>query len=292
MASREQVEFLKERIRTLEALVDPTPREVFEQPSWEDHDIHAFTQAVGNTHIAVREDSSAALMLRTEVGGGSRKRRRTLSSHFQETETQQPLQSPLVCSTHSRLTESNLGNIDLNAIAQHPEIIATPSPPAPSDNAAFFGLTSQPHVWSPVEQLTLTGTNESEHAFDDPEIPDIGVDMHSTQLKTHLLRAYFKYQPLWLSVVNKGVFMTHRKKGVQSQWYSNFLESVLLACAARLSTSSAVRALRHEYAKEARADMLPALGYPSAASLQGFLMLSEFEVTQGNDRLGWMLCGQ
>jgi hypothetical protein len=118
------------------------------------------------------------------------------------------------------------------------------------------------------------------------------VDMHSVQLRESLLRGYFKYQPLWLSVVDKSLFMADRAKGAVSKWWSHFLESVLLASAARLSTSAAVRSLAHEYEKEARERITDAMEYPSIASLQGLLMMSECEVTQGNDRFGWMLCGK
>jgi hypothetical protein len=105
-----------------------------------------------------------------------------------------------------------------------------------------------------------------------------------------MLRSHFKYQTLWATVVDKEVFFDHRTRGT-SFWYSSFLETVLLASAARLSTSDDIRSLSHKYAARARQGIPLALETPSAASLQGFLLLSEFEVTQGRDRIGWMLCG-
>jgi len=75
-------------------------------------------------------------------------------------------------------------------------------------------------------------------------------------------------------------------------WYSKFLETVMLACAARLSTSSAVRSLGERYSLQAKADVLQALEIPSAASMQAFMLLSEYEVSYGRDRIGWMLCGK
>lgn len=37
---------------------------------------------------------------------------------------------------------------------------------------------------------------------------------------------------------------------------------------------------------------MSAMTEPTPAALQGFLLLSEYEVTQGNDRPGWMFCGK
>lgn len=118
----------------------------------------------------------------------------------------------------------------------------------------------------------------------------ITVDMDSSRVRDRMLQSYFKYQTLWANVVDQEVFSYHRSRG-NSFWYSSFLETVLLASAARLSTSDAIRSLSHRYAARAREDILLAVEAPSAASLQGFLLLSEFEVTQGRDRVGWMLCG-
>lgn len=87
--------------------------------------------------------------------------------------------------------------------------------------------------------------------------------------------------------------MTQRKRGKRSRYYSVFLESALLACSARLSTSKAVRALGAEYSRNAKAQLLsPELESPNMATLQGLLLLSDYEMSQGRDRLGWMFCGK
>lgn len=152
---------------------------------------------------------------------------------------------------------------------------------------SFFGPTSQMHVASLLEFAIESGFESDESAA-----PGIAIDMNSTQLRSHLLQTYFKYQNLWaLNVVHMETFMRHRAIGTPSRWYSSFLESVLLACAARLSTSGTVRALAPHYAKQAKVDILRELETPTAASLQGLLMLSEYEVTQAHDKIGWMLCG-
>ena len=159
-----------------------------------------------------------------------------------------------------------------------------PSGKASDDQPSFFGLTSQPHVGSPVPQ-------ELDPLPDEFTTLGIAVDTNSTQLRDHLLQSYFKYQPLWVNVVDRKNFMAHRTIGAPSRWYSDFLEYTMLACAARLSTSGAIRALSREYVKLAKGEILVALDNPTPASLQGYLLLSEYEVTQGHDRSGWMLCG-
>lgn len=119
----------------------------------------------------------------------------------------------------------------------------------------------------------------------------IGLDMNSTQLCNNLIQLYFEYQKLWVSIVDQRKFMEDRQKGIESPWYSPFLETTVLACATRLSTSRAVRALGQKYVNKARESVPDVLETPSPSFLQGLLMLSEYEVTQGNERPGWMFCG-
>lgn len=126
------------------------------------------------------------------------------------------------------------------------------------------------------------------------ELVDFGiaVDINSAQVRSRLLHSFFRYQTLWVNVVDEHLFQEHRKGGKPSMWYSNFLETVLLACAARLSTSSAVRSLGERYSSQAKAEVLHGLETPSEASMQGFMLLSEYEVSYGRDRIGWMFCGR
>lgn len=160
----------------------------------------------------------------------------------------------------------------------------------PTVSPPYFGSTTLSHVWSAPNAATeQQGAHEQDSQ---PQFPDVKINMHSTQLKTSLIRAFFKYELLWLSVVHEDTFTTHRKRGAPSQWYTEFLEVVILAFAARLSTSGAVRSLALELVNEAKARMIDAIQHPCAANLQGFLIWSEFEVTYGHDRFGWHLCGR
>jgi hypothetical protein len=153
------------------------------------------------------------------------------------------------------------------------------------DLPSFYGMTSHPHVGSPVEALQPLSTDE---------VVALGIDLdpNSLHLRDHLLQSYFKYQTLWVDIVDKQCFSSSREHGTQSRWYSDFLENSMLACATRLSTSKAVRALGPRYLSSAKDEAMKAMCEPTPASLQGFLLLSEYEVTQGNDRPGWMYCGK
>ncbi|KAF2495024.1 hypothetical protein BU16DRAFT_550722 [Lophium mytilinum] len=155
----------------------------------------------------------------------------------------------------------------------------------PGGSPTFFGATSHPHVTSPGDEAWPA-------SFDD-DVDAVGIDLDTTspRLRDHLLQAYFKYQTLWVDVVNKETFLTHRANGDRPRWYSKFLENAMLACGTRLSTSKAVRALGVKYLAWAKDEVLRAMAEPTPANLQGFLLLSEYEVTQGNDRPGWMFCG-
>lgn len=155
-----------------------------------------------------------------------------------------------------------------------------------SENSpTFFGLTSHPHVSSPVDQSQTSGADE---------FATLGIDLDSKSphFRAHLIQSFFKYQSLWVEIVDKECFMANRSNAANSRWYCDFLEYSILACATRLSTSSAVRALGREYAQLAKTEILGALHEPSPANLQAFLLISEYEVTLGNDRPGWMFCGR
>lgn len=175
-------------------------------------------------------------------------------------------------SSHQTLPASNL--------------ISGTSPEKTRDESpSFFGATSHPHVVSPGDESRLNSFEESDGV-------DIDLDPSSPHLREHLLQSFFKYQSLWVDIVGKEQFMTHQATGNQSRWYSKFLENAMLACGTRLSTSKSVRALGSKYCEWAKDEALKAMSEPTPANLQGFLVLSEYEVTQGNLRPGWMFCGE
>ncbi|KAH7142130.1 fungal-specific transcription factor domain-containing protein [Dactylonectria macrodidyma] len=159
-------------------------------------------------------------------------------------------------------------------------------PEKPRDpSPCFYGATSHPHVVSPSEDSHVTFFDE----FD--MMVGIDLDPNSQHLRHHVLQSFFKYQTLWVDIVNKESFLTHQVNGTNSRWYSKFLENTMLACGTRLSTSKSVRALGFKFYEWAKDEALSAMSEPTPANLQGFLLLSEYEVTQGNDRPGWMFCG-
>lgn len=150
---------------------------------------------------------------------------------------------------------------------------------------SFYGATSHPHVVSPGGESRLA-------SFDDVDSVGIDLDPSSPHLRGHLIQSFFKYQTLWVDIVNRELFLAHQATGSYSRWYSNFLENAMMACGARLSTSKSVRALGAKYLTWAKDEAMRAMSEPTPANLQGFLLLSEYEVTQGNDRPGWMYCGK
>jgi hypothetical protein len=174
------------------------------------------------------------------------------------------------------------------AVSSDGEQESRQSPSGTRNNSASrhgsFGPTSPLHLLSSSDHPPADVQNDLASTL------GIAIDVDCPRVRDRMLRSHFKYQTLWASVVDKEVFFDHRTRGT-SFWYSSFLETVLLASAARLSTSDDIRSLSHKYAARARQGIPLALETPSAASLQGFLLLSEFEVTQGRDRIGWMLCG-
>lgn len=159
------------------------------------------------------------------------------------------------------------------------------SPDSHSDRSpSFYGATSHPHVISPGDE------NHWPDVGEDDEV-GISLDPTSPHLRDKLLQTFFKYQTLWVDVVKRETFVAGQAAGRPSLWYSKLLEYSMLACASRLSTSRSVRALGPRLFGLAIEEVLPAMSEPTPANLQGFLLMSEYEVTQGNDRRGWMFCG-
>jgi hypothetical protein len=49
--------------------------------------------------------------------------------------------------------------------------------------------------------------------------------------------------------------------------------------------------LSSAYAKRAKADLETELEDPNLATVQGMLLLSDYEMSEGHDRVGWIYCG-
>lgn len=179
----------------------------------------------------------------------------------------------------------------------------TATPPGTESCASFHSRRKgqDSGALGPTSQYRArsSGIIQSYHHHDHPctkddELAHLGIalDTNTVQVKCRLLQSFFRYQPLWVDAVDENLFWEYRETREPSMWYSSFLEAVMLASACRLSNSSAVRSLGEQYSIQAKADILQALENPSAASLQGFLMLSEYEVSQGRERMGWQFCGK
>ncbi|KAH7141864.1 fungal-specific transcription factor domain-containing protein [Dactylonectria macrodidyma] len=148
----------------------------------------------------------------------------------------------------------------------------------------YYGPTTQLHI-------------QARHTQDTDMLVNLGsttsfvVDMDSTRLRETLIESCWGYYSRSVSVVDEQLFKAHRALGKRSQYYSRFLEAAFLACATRVSTSHAVRSLGRAYANQAKEDIVLELEQPTIATLQGFLLLSDFEATSARDRIGWTYSG-
>lgn len=86
--------------------------------------------------------------------------------------------------------------------------------------------------------------------------------------------------------------MRDRKLNHSSQLYSPFLEEIMLACAARDSTSKTMQSAGTVFAQRAKATLVHYLQDPTIAVVQGLILLGAFEVTTGNVNLGWTFHGK
>ncbi|RFU26448.1 hypothetical protein B7463_g9888, partial [Scytalidium lignicola] len=147
-----------------------------------------------------------------------------------------------------------------------------------------FGPTCPLHVL-----LRPTPPKSPEIAAENPDAYTWSLD--SEQFQRELLNIYFDFQPLSIIVINKEAFMEHYSIGLPSEYYSEFLLNCILACAVRLSTRVAIRSLSELYIKRAKTHLVDALEHAIIATLQGFCLLSEFEMSSGNDQAGWLYAG-
>jgi hypothetical protein len=189
---------------------------------------------------------------------------------------------PALISNHTSITPSAEPCASFgDESSEHASIVVGPSPQYHVPSTGMI----QPYDQHQHHNHFYTKTNEFSNL-------EIIVGTNTVHSRRQLLHSFFKYQPLWVTAVDEQLFWEHRESRKSSMWYSNFLEDVMLASAARLSHSSALRSLGEQYSIQAKADIIQALENPSAASMQGFLMLSEYEVSQGRERMGWQLCGK
>lgn len=146
----------------------------------------------------------------------------------------------------------------------------------------LYGPTSQPYIQRhavPVDTGDTVSHDES-------------LSIDSAPLRASLFHTYWKIQPHSIIIVGEAFFVQGRDAGRRSEYYSSFLEDAILACATRLSTSDGVRALGSRYVERAKAVIAHELERPNTATLQGFLLLSDFEATRGRDRLGYLYSGK
>ncbi|OBT77600.1 hypothetical protein VF21_04574 [Pseudogymnoascus sp. 05NY08] len=263
--SRRHVETLEQRILDLEGLLHRTNQSRQQSELLGEDDAHAHSEGAG-VPVASSPHTSAYAVAPLYASPSS-----TLDLSLSE----------------GLLAPDNLG------MGTHAgtELCASSLSTKRGQDSGALGPTSQYRARS-------SGIIQSYHHHDQPytkedELAHLGIaiDTNTVQVKCRLLQSFFRYQPLWVNAVDQNLFWEHREGRESSMWYSNFLEAVMLAAACRLSNSSAVRALGEQYSIQAKGDLLQALENPSAASLQGFLMLSEYEVSQGRERMGWQFCG-
>ena len=156
-------------------------------------------------------------------------------------------------------------------------------------------LTSdgQPSYYGPTSQRYV---KDQEPWIAEQTEPKDNDDLMRTRLnaapgRNFLMQIFFRAQQLSTPVVDEALFAAGRAKGARGQWYSSFLENAILACASRMSTSPSLRQLSAQHAERAKQAVLEEISAPNNATLQGLLLLSDFEATRGRNRLGYMFCG-
>lgn len=153
----------------------------------------------------------------------------------------------------------------------------------------FYGPTTRAHTQLPPgDPLQADTEYELEEALGT-------TNLDSPQLQKILFNAFWTWNDLSLTVniVDKDLFNAHRAlEEASSQYYSDFLQDSILACSSRMSTSGVIRRLGQRYADRAKGSLISHLESPTIATFQGLLLLSDFESTNGRERVGWTYAGR
>jgi hypothetical protein len=154
----------------------------------------------------------------------------------------------------------------------------------PDGQARFYGPTSQRYL-----------KDDEFNGSDLPEPRSMAIandlKLDAAPRKEFLFQIFFRAQLLSTAVVNQASFEAGRSLRSRTQRYSKFLENAILASASRMSTSQDLRLSGSHYADRAKHELLEEMANPNMASLQGLLLLSDFEATRGRNRLGYIYCG-
>ncbi|KAF2168750.1 hypothetical protein M409DRAFT_52774 [Zasmidium cellare ATCC 36951] len=148
----------------------------------------------------------------------------------------------------------------------------------------FYGPTSQLHIRS--NSLPVDPEADSSNSTSANELKT-----DSSRVKEVLIQGFWESQPLSQAIIERTRFEDGRKAGLRSEYWSPFLENALLACASRMRTSPDIRALGPRYCEQATSKVIEEMQSPQIATIQGFLLLSDYEATRGRDRLGYLYCG-
>jgi hypothetical protein len=158
-------------------------------------------------------------------------------------------------------------------------------PAATHGQPGFYGITSQYHVQLQCADIDLGFSEKDLEA-------ELTIDIDSPHVQKTILDSFWKSDQLWSNVVNKDLFMTHRAMGGSSEYYSISLEDAMLACGSRNSTSNTIRQIGRRFLDRAKQGLLKQLESPTISTIQGFLLLSNFEAGIGRNRVGWTYCGK
>lgn len=179
-----------------------------------------------------------------------------------------------------------------------------PHPNTPFANISNVRIRPRFHAESDLAQLSFYGPTSQcylQYQCSGPELDDqdsdsspplLRVDADAPSVRKAILESFWRSSELWSSIVDRDFFVASKAAGHSSQYYSQGLEDSMLACGSRNSTSSAIRMVGREYLNRAKRSLQTEIESPTIASLQGCLLVSNYEAGVGQNRIGWMFMGK
>ena len=220
--------------------------------------------------------------------------KRTPSSPQQQIDSRNPreianLQAPQVSpdNAHQRRDETTSPWNPPTAVSSEDEPVPSWEADSIDGPLRFWGPTTRRHSQLPPAK---PGPIESEGDLQSDTI----TNLDSVRLRSVLFSAFWSWnsRTLAVNIVNESMFTSHGALGRPSQYHSKFLEDAILACSSRMSSSAAIRRLGQKFVDRAKASLVQQLESPTIASLQGLLLVGDFESTSGRERIGWTYGGK
>lgn len=106
------------------------------------------------------------------------------------------------------------------------------------------------------------------------------------------LERWWKFQESSVYLMDPKLFMAGYQSRARNHHFSNFALNAMMACSLRLDHDQSIRRLSRAYSERAKQDIGDGLSNPNMSVVHAFVLLSDYECTNGREELGWVYIGK